>query len=279
MEFNITTKIDILILSFLVITLVLSLLRKNQKILLRTLFTFFLFFLILNFKYKSTFLNFLYYVAVSLSLIPLYMNARELEILFRKKEKDELILKFERLIFKKEPSIYFAQKIKNPLLIEILAFGYFSFFLQFLVFGLLFYFKDKELLSLCLLTNLKVFIIGFIISFFFSVKGPRYVLREKLEKKNIKFSKDVPVFKGYFFTKIIIFIIKKFGKEGGGMPSIHAASNLVFVFYIFQYNTLLSIIWAIVTLLLFISCLKFQFHYITDILFGIILAVLVLIIS
>lgn len=267
---------DLLILSFVLIILILSILKKAKKLIALNILLFILFFVFSAFKEQNQFFNFIYYTTVALSLIPLYISSRELEILYRKNTKDKFILKIESRFLKREFYIKISKKLKKPIIIEFLSIGYFSFFIQFLIFGVLFFFKDKELLIACFNTNIIVFITGFTISFFFSVKGPRYHLKPILKKEGIISDSNIPLFKGYILTKTIISIIRKFGKKAGAFPSLHSAANIIFVFFAFKYHPLIGLIWLLVTFLLFVSCIFFQFHYFLDIIGGILISILII---
>ncbi len=224
--------------------------------------------------------RFIHYFIIGFSSIPIYISGRKVEIAWATKHYDALIVNIEKKIFKTLLSIFLLRKIKSAIVGEILGFSYFSFFLQFLILGLPFYFfGEPNLLPECFFTVFVSLTAGILLSTFFPVYGPRFFLCEEIKKNGVFLEKNTPITPGYFFTRISQKIIMNFGQKGGAMPSLHSATNIIFSMFLFRFSFEIAIIWLFITLLLGIGAIYHQYHYLSDIIAGYLWGIIFFVIS
>lgn len=197
--------------------------------------------------------------------------------------KDAAILKFERLIFGCHPTLWMEQFV-SPVLTEIMKFDYFTYYLMIPVGAGFLYFSGKKkqyvryLSTVCLAFYISY--IGFIL---YPVRGPRYALYDKYTKdysvkvrdyygpyvhKDVA-DKDTKALKGYLFTSLQDFIMRYGSLHGGCMPSSHIAVAFVCMMMMWIYKRKIFYFYLPLVTLLSISVVYNRYHYITDVIAGI----------
>lgn len=159
----------------------------------------------------------------------------------------------------------FLERFSFPLLNEYFLMAYFSYYFILPVAGIALYFshKLKEFNSLVLASAIAFYIsyLGFI---FFPVEGPRCALA----------SLHQTPLKGFIFVPLAQWVIKVAGLHGGCMPSSHVAVTFVVLIFSYKYTRKLFYILGPLILSLFAGTVWGRFHYVSDVIAGILVGVL-----
>ena len=150
---------------------------------------------------------------------------------------------------------------------EIMSLAYMSYYLfvPAAVFALAFRGKWQSLEKMALAASVT-FYVCYVIFVFYPVLGPRFYLG------NIYY---LP-FDGPFFTPLVMKIVGAGGLYGGAMPSSHCAIALVVAWYLIREfkRAMLPIITLLI--LLCVSTIYGRFHYLSDVVVGLMLGAAVL---
>jgi membrane-associated phospholipid phosphatase len=193
-----------------------------------------------------------------LFFILLYEETRHLVHIIFPGWFDPLINSLELQVFSVYPTVW-MQKFISPVLNDYLMFSYSFYYLLLLILGLGLYFKNKiKELDKLTFTSAVAFYISFLGFILFPVEGPRYAL---MDLHNFKLG-------GAFFTPLAQGLIKVAGIHGGAMPSSHVAVALVVLIYARRHYRLLYYILSLPILSLFVSTVYGRFHYVSDVVAG-----------
>lgn len=202
--------------------------------------------------------------------------------------KDVQILQFEKLFFITPPTLW-MEKIVNPVLTEIMKFDYFTYYLMLPVGAGFLYFAGKKeyyiryLSAVCLAFYISY--IGFII---YPVRGPRYTLHDRYTKDykvNIREfygpyvdddmkNKNTVALKGYVFTNLQDNIMRYGSLHGGCMPSSHIAVAFVCMMMMWVYKRKVFYFYLPLVALLCISVVYNRYHYVSDVVAGILVGLI-----
>jgi len=193
-----------------------------------------------------------------LFFILLYEETRHLVHIIFPGWFDPFINHLELQVFGIYPTIW-MQKFISSALNEYLMFTYSFYYLLLLILGLGLFFKHKtEELDNLTFTSAVAFYISFLGFILFPVAGPKYAL---MDLHNLKLE-------GAFFTPLAQGLIKVAGIHGGAMPSSHVAVALVVLIYARRHYRLLYYILSLPILSLFVSTVYGRFHYVSDVVAG-----------
>ncbi|MFQ6002708.1 MAG: phosphatase PAP2 family protein, partial [Candidatus Zixiibacteriota bacterium] len=171
---------------------------------------------------------------------------------------DPLINRLEVGIFGVHPTVW-IQKFISSVLNEYLMFTYSFYYLLLLILGLGLFLKNKiEELDNLTFTSAVAYYISFLGFIFFPVEGPKHAL---IDLHNLKLE-------GVFFTPLAQGLIKVAGIHGGAMPSSHVAVALVVLIYAKRHHRVLYHILSLPILSLFVSTVYGRFHYVSDVVAG-----------
>lgn len=178
---------------------------------------------------------------------------------------DDYLISLETQIFGSELSIYLEQFV-SPLLTEWMMFAYVIYvplvpgvaFVAYLSAGKI----AAESYLLTLTVSYAVCFIGFVL---FPVATPLFYMPEVY---------SVPL-DGWFFTWCGEWIRENQHNPGGGLPSPHTAASTVMLFYMFKYNRRFFYILFPIIFSLYISTAYARYHYISDAILGIFVAIFV----
>jgi len=177
---------------------------------------------------------------------------------------DLWINNLELAIFGNYPTVW-LENFSFPILNEYFLMAYFSYYFLLPVSGIALYFggKIREFDSMVFASAVAFYIsyLGFI---FFPVEGPRYALAA-LHQVQIK---------GFVFVPLAQWIVKVGGLHGGCMPSSHVAIAWVVFVFTYQYKRRLFYVMGPLIICLFIGTVWGRFHYILDVLAGIMVGIL-----
>jgi membrane-associated phospholipid phosphatase len=171
---------------------------------------------------------------------------------------------FERLILGVNPTLYIDQHLLHVVPTEIFMFCYFCYYLM-IPAAVLYLFatrKDdqlKELLTAICLT----FFLSYPIFFIYPIEGPRWYFAMVYQH---------PI-DGLIFRKAVNFIIANGAVRGGCVPSTHVAVALVISLFGMRYWRPVGRILMVITVGLAIGTFWGRFHYVSDIVIGVLIAV------
>ena len=193
-----------------------------------------------------------------LFFIVLYEETRNLVHMIFPGWFDPLINHLELKVFDVYPTVW-MQKFISSALNEYFMFTYSFYYLLLLILGLGLFFRKKiEELDNLTFTSAVAYYISFLGFIFFPVEGPRHAL-SALHNLELE---------GAFFTPLAQGLIKVAGIHGGAMPSSHVAVALVVLIYARRYHRFLYCILSLPILSLFVSTVYGRFHYVSDVVAG-----------
>lgn len=178
---------------------------------------------------------------------------------------DALLMKTDILLCGGSPCL-FLQKWIRPWLTEILQLAYVSYYFMPLVLGIaLFAKKDKRLPSV-FFALLLGFYISYVGYFLFPALGPRYWL-----------DPTQSVYKNTYLAKWIAHCLNVLEKnKTDAFPSGHTQISLMCTYFAGYLGKGWLIVFGIATTLLIISTIYCRYHYATDVIAGIFLAIICL---
>jgi membrane-associated phospholipid phosphatase len=191
--------------------------------------------------------------------ILLYQETRNLVHIIFPGWFDPFLNHLELKTFSVYPTVWMQKFVFFPLLNEYLMFTYFFYYFLLLVLGLEMFFENKiEELDNLTFTSAVAYYISFLGFILFPVEGPKYALID-LHNLNLE---------GAFFTPLAQGLIKVAGIHGGAMPSSHVAVALVVLVYAKRHQRFLYYILFPLIMSLFVSTVYGRFHYVSDVLAG-----------
>jgi len=178
---------------------------------------------------------------------------------------DPWIQSFEERLFGSEPSRDLARRWPNPILGEYLHLGYFSYYFlaPTLAFTLRFrrsYVAYQRAIACVALT----FYISFIIFILMPVAGPYYSFTPP----------DVNQV-GIILPRLVRWLLNRGSSVGAAFPSSHVAVSVTVWIMAMRYHSKLSVIYAFLVPALALGTIYGGYHYATDVIAGLLLALLV----
>jgi membrane-associated phospholipid phosphatase len=205
--------------------------------------------------------------SVQLMYLQIFLTSRALQLLFFAWHDDQ-VLAWEKAIFGSQPLLW-IQKLYSPLMSEWMFFVYVSYVVIYSILGAVIFFRygedaNEDYLFQLGLINL-VCGLGFIL---YPVNGPM-----RWEKVRVLLAEPL---RGGAFTAVAEFIRAHIHGPGGTIPSPHCAVATVMWFMARKYTRRGFVLLAPVILSLYVSTVYGRFHYVSDMVIGIAVAVLVL---
>ena len=204
--------------------------------------------------------------SVQLLLLYLYKISLLLQQVFFTHWNDQAVLDLEQHLFGGQHTIW-MQRIMSPGLTEWLLFCYVFYVPIYPILSAIIYYKhgEKEMEDYLFYLGLAVVLSG--IGFMFSrVAGP-------MHKIGLLYS--VPL-RGYVFTAIGEYIRSHVHMPGGAFPSIHCAAATIMWWMAYRYSRVSFYVLAPVILSLYISTVYGRYHYLVDVIGGIIVAFIIM---
>ncbi len=206
------------------------------------------------FKGKFQFINYLYpwfFVPSIYELLRYYIHAIFPNLF------DPLINRFELKIFGVFPTL-FLQRFVSDSLTEIMAFGYFSYYLIFIFPPVIFWLYRRKNIPPFVFSVTFAYYICFLLFVLFPVSGPRFSLKDRYSV----------ALGGYFIPKFQKRLMEKFALCGAAFPSSHVAmviSSLIMAkkYIRWLYYTILPL-----AIMVCLGAIYGRYHYVTDVLAG-----------
>lgn len=205
--------------------------------------------------------------SVQFTYLQVFLASRDLQLLFFT-WNDDRVLAWEKAVFGLQPLVWF-QKLYTPPLTEWMFFVYVVYIVIYPILGAIIFFRrgeeaNEDYLFQLGLINL-VCGLGFIL---FPVAGPM-----RWEKVRVLLTEPL---RGGVFASAAEYIRAHVHGAGGTIPSPHCAVATVMWFMSRKYTRWGFALLAPVILSLYVSTVYGRFHYVSDMVIGIAVAVLVL---
>jgi hypothetical protein len=205
--------------------------------------------------------------SVQFTYLQVFMTSRDLQLLFFS-WNDDRVLAWEKTIFGLQPLVW-IQKLYTPPLTEWMFFVYVAYIVIYPILGAVIFFRhgeeaNEDYLFQLGLINL-VCGLGFIL---YPVNGPM-----RWEKIRVLLTEP---FQAGFFGSIAEYIRANIHGNGGSIPSPHCAVATVMWVMSHKYTRQGFVFLTPVILSLYVSTFYGRFHYVSDMVIGIAVAVPVL---
>src|SRR3989304_2781354 len=221
-------------------------------------------------RIQHRFLRFLVRVAaITLSYAYLFGAVDKLQLIFHSEWLDPYILDFEQWVFGVQPTLW-IEKFTTPWLTEWMMFSYVVYVPLYPILCGIIYFTRGELpmeeyFFTLGLTHILCDI-GFIL---FPVASPMYFIKEVY---------TIPL-DGYVFTFLGELMRTYLHFSGGSIPSPHAAAATIMWIMAYRYHRPSFYVLAPIVISLYVSTFYGRYHYLSDAIVGVLVAVIALILA
>jgi membrane-associated phospholipid phosphatase len=188
------------------------------------------------------------------------------------------VIRLEARIFGLQPSLALMDRLPYPAVSEVLYAAYFSYYLMIAGVGLALFFRNRAQFFHYVSVVSFVFYVCYFIFIFTPVVGPRIFFREFGDHP---LPSDVTppqppgfpaaVRAGPLFH-VMAWIYKEFEEPGASFPSSHVAIAITTVFFSFLYLRRIRWLHFTVMILLCIATVYCRYHYVVDVLAGVLAA-------
>jgi len=201
-------------------------------------------------------------------LIVIYLENRTLIPIINPHDMDSLIMAADRVLFLGHDPTVLMERIMYPALSEILQVSYASFYFLPLALCVILYFyrETRDDFHIAASTIFMGFYLSYIGYYFTPVLGPRFTM-EHLQ--------SVPLSGLWTFDFLRNLLAQAEGKMYDCMPSGHALVSLLTVLLSWRYAKKYFPVALVWTVLLIFSTVYLRYHYVTDLVAGMALGVLV----
>ncbi len=186
------------------------------------------------------------------------------QFLYGGRSLDQLFLRLEEFLFGFQPALQFSQSLSGSLLVnELFFFAYFFYYALIILGPWILYSRGdrpEAVRGLFLITAGFAFLYLFYI--LFPVHGPKYAIDSLRQSWYSEFS-------GIVFAPIMTTIFDNTNLAGAAFPSSHVAMATAALLYNRKHNPRLAAVFALPTLLLFVSTVYIYAHYVVDVVAGI----------
>jgi membrane-associated phospholipid phosphatase len=175
--------------------------------------------------------------------------------------QDWRIAGFEQRIFGDSPNLWLRQ-FASRTLSEFMDFGYFTYYPMFPVIGgLLYGHRKQQLFRRLMYSAVLMYMISFAVYLGFPCEGPRRALSGFISPP-----------KGYVFSWHVHLIQAGAGVHGNALPSSHVGLAVVCSLIAYRWRPGLGVLLAICTALISAGAVYDGYHYLSDIMAGIVVA-------
>ena len=195
---------------------------------------------------------------------------------------DDWLIHLEEKIFGFQPAVLFMEKFPQRWIAEILYASYFSYYLMIAGIGLALYLRDHKAFTHFLTTVSILFYLCYLTYIILPVGGPRifWVHYPELASNSTNYlavgaaHPFPPSVQKAIFYKIMLFIYDHFEAAGAAFPSSHVAVAWCTVWFSFRYLRKIRWFHAFIALLLSISTVYGRYHYVLDVIGGVLTALI-----
>jgi membrane-associated phospholipid phosphatase len=196
---------------------------------------------------------------------------------------DPMVIRWEQALFGCQPSVLFMEKLPLLPVSELFYASYFSYYIMISGVGLALFLRNRQQFFHYVSIVSFLFYICYTIYIFIPVIGPRvffreiagYELPEALQQLAPTDVYPAAVKVGPFY-QLMAFIYRVFEAPGAALPSSHVAVAICTVFFSFLYLRPIRFLHLGVAILLCLSTVYCRYHYVVDVLAGVLTAALVI---
>ncbi|MBD3298083.1 MAG: phosphatase PAP2 family protein [candidate division Zixibacteria bacterium] len=177
---------------------------------------------------------------------------------------DYQVVALERAVLGVDLNIWLT-RLQTPLVNEWMMLGYASYYALIPILALTFFVRHRidELRSLLTATT-TTFVMSYVLFIIYPVEGPRFYFADELG----------PPLEGYVLVPLVQLIIERGAIHGGCVPSTHSAIALIVLIWAYRTYRRLAIILTPFVITLFVGTVWGHYHYLTDVVVGLILALI-----
>lgn len=179
--------------------------------------------------------------------------------------QDRHILAFESAVFPEPPTAWLS-RFASPLVTEVLAMGYFSYYLMLPGVALVLYRrKDAGAFEDLMASGVVAYLICYVIFVAFPTEGPSHTLRHL----------HTDTFSGGPFWSMVALLQATAGVHGNAFPSAHAAGAVVALVFAWRYVRPLAVWMLGLVILMCVGAVYLRYHYASDMLAGALVGVVI----
>lgn len=194
---------------------------------------------------------------------------------------DPLAIQWDQRLFGFQPSVLFMDRLPFLALSELFYASYFSYYVMIAGVGLALYIRDRGQFFHYVSVVSFVFYICYTIYIVLPIIGPRVFFHDSLgydlpqQYQQLSPTDIYPeaVKHGVFF-RVMAVIYRVFEAPGAALPSSHVAIALCTVSFSFRYLRRIRYVHLVVAMLLCLATIYCRYHYVVDVLTGILTAAL-----
>jgi membrane-associated phospholipid phosphatase len=203
--------------------------------------------------------------------------------MFFKDYLDVTVIRWDQALFGYQPSVLFMQKLPYLAVSEVLYAAYFSYYLMIGGVGIALFIRDRGQFFHYVSVVSFVFYVCYLLYIILPIIGPPifyreisgYTLPEDIRQLVAATPYPEAVRNGIFF-RLMAWIYRVFEAPGAAFPSSHVAIALVTVFFSFRYLRRIRYVHAVVVVLLCLATVYGRYHYVVDVLSGVVTAALLI---
>ncbi|MGD0275819.1 MAG: phosphatase PAP2 family protein [Syntrophales bacterium] len=205
---------------------------------------------------------------VLLFLIPIYLENRRLIPLINPHDMDNVIIKIDRFLFLGNDPTVILERITYPVLSEVLQIIYASFYFLPITLCLLLYFTKRSHLDfhICASTIMMGFSLSYLGYYITPAIGPRFTLAHL---------QTIPLTGVFSFDFVRDMLARAEGMMRDCCPSGHTLISLLTILLARKYYRPLFLVTCVWASLLIFSTVYLRYHYVTDVIIGAILGLVV----
>jgi len=186
------------------------------------------------------------------------------------RDEDTLLIRLDRALFRVDPSVW-MERFAFPWITEVMQVAYLAYYvLPFVLLGILYQRGEQEAFHLSITALVLSHYVAFMGYMIVPALGPRFALASQYRKE----------LKGLLLAEPVRDLLNLLeGMKRDAFPSGHTSAILITVFYAFQYIPRISSLFLAIAGLMILSTLYLRYHYVVDILAGVVLAALCLLLA
>ena len=196
---------------------------------------------------------------------------------------DPAIIRWEQHLFGFQPSARFMEWLPYVAVSELFYSAYFSYYIMITGVGVALFRRDRTKFFHYISVVCFVFYICYLLYIIFPVVGPPMFYFQRTGQElplDLRDAFPNPVYPEAVKTgplfQVMAFLYRMFDSPGAAMPSSHVAIALCTLFFSFNYRLRLRHLHLIAAILLCCATIYCRYHYVMDVLAGILTAVLLI---
>ena len=193
-----------------------------------------------------------------LMALVIFEEVAPLNLMFVGEWQDRHLLAFESAMFAQPPTVWLS-RFASPLVTEVLAIGYFSYYVMLAGVALVLYRRrDMAAFQDVMASGVLAYLICYVIFVVFPTEGPSHTLRHL----------QAGTFSGGPFWATVALIQATAGVHGNAFPSAHAAGAMVALVFSWRHVRWLTVSMLLFVILMCVGAVYLRYHYASDMIAG-----------